>query len=161
LPGTDPKIDLARRNALKILAFVGAAIPLIPLSLLAKVLLPPGESGAVKYPKLRIANSNDLGLDSSRVFEYPTKGRAALLIRFADGSFAAYDASCTHLGCQVHYNKSENFCPCHGGTFNARTGAVLAGPPPRPLPKIRLDYGPQGDIYADGYEAGLPLYGEG
>jgi Rieske Fe-S protein len=160
LSGSEPRTDLARRNLLKILAFVGVAVPLIPLSLLAKVLLPPGESGTVKYPKLRIANSNDIGLDSSLVFEYPTKGRAALLIRFADGSYAAYDASCTHLGCQVHYNKYENFCPCHGGTFDARTGAVLAGPPPRPLPKIRLDFGPQGDIYADGYEAGLPLYGE-
>ena len=161
MSGSDPNTDLSRRNALKILALVGAGIPLIPLSLLAKVLLPPGGSGVVEYPKVRIATANALSLGSSLVFEYPTKGRAALLIRFADGSYAAYDASCTHLGCQVHYNKSENFCPCHGGTYDARTGAVLAGPPPRPLPKIRLEFGPQGDIYADGYEAGLPLYGEG
>jgi len=30
----------------------------------------------------------------------------------------------------------ELVCPCHGGTFNAATGAVLSGPPPAPLPAI-------------------------
>jgi len=29
------------------------------------------------------------------------------------------------------------------------------------LPKIKLEIDDQGDIYANGYESGLPLYGEG
>jgi quinol---cytochrome c reductase iron-sulfur subunit, bacillus type len=41
---------------------------------------------------------------------------------------------CTHLSCRVTL-KPETLtfvCPCHDGVFSA-TGAVLAGPPPRPL----------------------------
>jgi Rieske Fe-S protein len=29
-------------------------------------------------------------------------------------------------------------CPCHGGVYNARTGAVLQGPPPAPLQPIAV-----------------------
>jgi Rieske Fe-S protein len=36
----------------------------------------------------------------------------------------------------------------------------LGGPPPRPMPKIKLEIDSNGDIYANGYESGLPLYGE-
>jgi len=30
-------------------------------------------------------------------------------------------------------------CPCHKGVFAADTGAVIAGPPPRPLPRVVLE----------------------
>ena len=29
-------------------------------------------------------------------------------------------------------------CPCHGGVYDARTGQVLQGPPPSPLPQITV-----------------------
>jgi succinate dehydrogenase / fumarate reductase, iron-sulfur subunit len=49
-----------------------------------------------------------------------------------------YNATCTHLGCIVRWDqRSDQFrCACHGGTFD-RSGAVLAGPPPRPLDRYR------------------------
>ena len=51
-------------------------------------------------------------------------------------------ATCTHLGCQVHWDgKGGRFrCPCHGGVYDA-TGKVLEGPPPHPLDGIdaRID----------------------
>jgi Rieske Fe-S protein len=54
----------------------------------------------------------------------------------------AVSATCTHLGCQVHWEaKDKHFrCPCHGGVYDA-TGKVLAGPPPRPLDSVdaRID----------------------
>jgi Rieske Fe-S protein len=40
-------------------------------------------------------------------------------------------------------------CPCHDGRFSAVTGEVLAGPPPRPLPRIDLEERDDG-IYAVG-----------
>jgi Rieske Fe-S protein len=29
-------------------------------------------------------------------------------------------------------------CPCHEGFFDLRTGKNIAGPPPRPLPRVLL-----------------------
>ena len=45
---------------------------------------------------------------------------------------------CTHAGCGVSFDPSsmQFICPCHGGTYDARTGKVLAGPPPAPLAPI-------------------------
>lgn len=56
----------------------------------------------------------------------------------------ALSGTCTHLGCQVRWDiDTTRFrCPCHGGAFDAQ-GAVLEGPPPRPLDRVdvRLEAG--------------------
>jgi glycine/D-amino acid oxidase-like deaminating enzyme/nitrite reductase/ring-hydroxylating ferredoxin subunit len=46
-----------------------------------------------------------------------------------DGSLTAVSAVCTHLGCQVNFNRAERSwdCPCHGSRF-AVDGSVLQGP---------------------------------
>ncbi len=63
-----------------------------------------------------------------------------ILIHLNDGSFRAYEQKCTHLACAVFYSpdKDKIECPCHKGYFDARTGSVLAGPPPRPLPHLEV-----------------------
>lgn len=159
-----------RRALLKGSVLIGAAGLLVPLERLIQFMFVPQATGPVTYPKLRITNASDMPVNASLLFEYPHKDRPAVLIHLPDG-FVAYDSICTHLGCQVHYDKTvvagwesnpnQNFCSCHGGVFDPKTGNVLGGPPPRPLPKIKLEVDNQGDIYADGYESGLPLYGEG
>jgi menaquinol-cytochrome c reductase iron-sulfur subunit len=47
---------------------------------------------------------------------------------------AIYDIHCTHMGCSVAWNSAARrfFCPCHGGVYDP-SGAVVSGPPPRPL----------------------------
>jgi Rieske Fe-S protein len=56
----------------------------------------------------------------------------------AAGTFKAFDAICPHAGCEVSdIVKNVIYCPCHGSTFDATTGAHIAGPSPRgltPLP---------------------------
>jgi Rieske Fe-S protein len=49
-------------------------------------------------------------------------------------SVRAFSATCTHLGCQVHWDLDGRrfLCPCHGGAYDV-DGRVIAGPPPRPL----------------------------
>lgn len=44
------------------------------------------------------------------------------------------NAVCTHLGCVVPWNKSENkfMCPCHGSQYDAN-GKVVRGPAPLSL----------------------------
>lgn len=63
-----------------------------------------------------------------------------ILIHLNDGSFRAYGQKCTHLACAVYYQpKADKIeCPCHNGWFDARTGQVLQGPPPRPLPHLEV-----------------------
>jgi menaquinol-cytochrome c reductase iron-sulfur subunit len=41
---------------------------------------------------------------------------------------------CTHLSCRVRWQEDllDYVCPCHDGHFNIE-GAVVSGPPPRPL----------------------------
>jgi menaquinol-cytochrome c reductase iron-sulfur subunit len=44
---------------------------------------------------------------------------------------------CTHLSCRVNWNQDAKvyICPCHDAKFSEE-GAVLAGPPPRPLDRF-------------------------
>ena len=64
-----------------------------------------------------------------------TEKRSSAWVTTADGkSFTVFDPRCTHLGCPYRWDqaKEQFLCPCHAGVFDAG-GAVVAGPPPRPL----------------------------
>jgi Rieske Fe-S protein len=103
----------------------------------------------------RIAAATDLAVGASLVFEYPAPHDTCLLVRVSEAEYVAFSQKCTHLSCAVIPRVDEGVfhCPCHEGRFELRTGRVLAGPPPRPLPRILLEvHG--GDIYATGVAAG-------
>ena len=101
----------------------------------------------------RIASLRALPVGAALVFYYPDEHDNCLLIRVSERELVAYGQKCTHLSCAVTPRVSEGtlHCPCHEGTFDLRTGNVLAGPPPRPLPRIRLDIRGD-DVYATGIE---------
>ena len=73
-------------------------------------------------------------------FTYPGPDDHAILMRLPTGRMVAYSGKCTHLSCAVYWNAEigKLRCPCHEGLFDPETGGVLAGPPPRPLPRIAL-----------------------
>jgi Rieske Fe-S protein len=53
----------------------------------------------------------------------------------ARGQYKAFSAICTHVGCIMSEVANGTIdCPCHGGQFKITNGAVVAGPPPSPLP---------------------------
>jgi Rieske Fe-S protein len=57
----------------------------------------------------------------------------------AASGLVALSTTCSHLGCGVSWNGGRNafLCPCHGGVYGP-SGAVLAGPPPKPLTRLPL-----------------------
>ncbi|HEU0031212.1 MAG TPA: Rieske (2Fe-2S) protein [Kofleriaceae bacterium] len=60
-----------------------------------------------------------------------------IFVQKTDTGFLALSAICTHAGCTVAFNGSDQFnCPCHGSQFNAATGAVIFGPAVAPLPSF-------------------------
>lgn len=104
-------------------------------------------------PRLRIASLRDVPVGSALTFGYPEPGSPCLLIRPDAQTLVAYSQLCTHLSCAVVPRVKEGIlhCPCHEGYFDLRTGRNIAGPPPRPLPKIKLEM--EGDnVYAIGVE---------
>lgn len=88
-------------------------------------------ASAVKEVKL--PNAEELPKGSALMFKFGTA--PALLIHHEDDTWVAMSAVCTHLGCTVEFQPAQNriFCACHGGIYDAKTGAVTGGPPPKGL----------------------------
>jgi nitrite reductase/ring-hydroxylating ferredoxin subunit len=64
------------------------------------------------------------------------RDREIALARLDDGSWVAFDNSCTHEDCPLADGDLEGervVCYCHGSEFDVRTGAVLEGPADEPL----------------------------
>ena len=52
----------------------------------------------------------------------------------AAGTFKAFSAICTHMGCTVAAVANNVIqCPCHGSLFSAADGSVIQGPAQSPL----------------------------
>src|ERR1017187_8323398 len=89
----------------------------------------------------RLGLSEDLIENGSALFRYPTAKDPCIAVRTTEGKLVAYSQVCTHLSCAVVYDKADQslFCPCHNGRFNLEQGTPIAGPPTRPLPRIKLE----------------------
>lgn len=93
-----------------------------------------------KFVSTQVAMIKDVPVGTARLFFYPTTHDPCLLLRLSESQFVAYSQKCTHLQCPVLYNadKKQLHCPCHEGYFSVESGAPLAGPPQRPLPRIQI-----------------------
>jgi Rieske Fe-S protein len=99
---------------------------------------------------MKIDGAMELQPGSSLNFHYPDENDTAILVRTKEGQYFAYGQKCTHLTCPVYYAKDHDRleCPCHEGGFDAKTGNVLYGPPPRPLDKVEIEVRPNGEVWA-------------
>lgn len=87
-----------------------------------------------------VCKISDVPLGGTFPFLVPGVPTPFILIHLNDGGWRAYEQKCTHLSCSVFYQPKDDKiqCPCHNGWFDARTGNVLQGPPPRPLPRLEV-----------------------
>ena len=64
----------------------------------------------------------------------------AIVVMVGD-QVVAFSSVCTHSGCTVDWDAGDELiaCPCHGSKYDPSDGAkVVAGPAPRPLPKVEV-----------------------
>ncbi|GAB2491171.1 Rieske (2Fe-2S) protein [Luteococcus sediminum] len=55
------------------------------------------------------------------------------------GHFEAFDAHCTHAGCQVsEFDERGIVCVCHDSVFSTTDGSVLHGPAKEPLARAQV-----------------------
>ena len=55
------------------------------------------------------------------------------------GSYHAFTAICTHLGCLVNTVSGGTInCPCHGSKYSIVNGSVVNGPAPLPLAAVSI-----------------------
>ena len=103
------------------------------------------------FTPLKIEGAETLSPGASLNFRYPTEKETAILVRALDGSYYAFGQKCTHLSCPVYFDQGNQRleCPCHEGAFDARTGNVLYGPPPRPLDMVKIEIR-HGEVWAIG-----------
>lgn len=145
----DEEAQVTRREFCNFLGLTSAALFVGSAGFATKAVLDGRKSAAL--PLIRIEGAETLAPNSSLNFNYPTERDSAILIRTADGAYHAYGQKCTHLSCPVYYSRNEQRleCPCHEGAFNATTGEVLYGPPPRALDAIEVEVH-EGRVWAVG-----------
>ena len=121
-----------RKFLLTSLGALGAAAAAAILYPLLRYLSPSKGADASKRVTLKLA---DIPEGEAKYFEQ--NGSSGVLVRLKGGNLAVFSAVCTHLGCIVQWQKGQDqfLCPCHGGLFS-KDGAVISGPPPKPLEKL-------------------------
>jgi nitrite reductase/ring-hydroxylating ferredoxin subunit len=135
----DEEAQVTRREFCNFLGLTSAALFLGAGGFAAKAALDARKSES--FSAARIDGAETLAPNSSLNFSYPTERDSAILIRTHDGAYRAYGQKCTHLSCPVYYSRDHQRleCPCHEGAFDAATGNVLYGPPPRALDPIEVE----------------------
>jgi thiosulfate dehydrogenase (quinone) large subunit len=96
-----------------------------------------------------IGSASSVPIGGSASFTDPSSGDPALVIQRVANDFVAFDAICPHAGCTVAYQASARIiaCPCHGSTFDPRTGNVRNGPATSGLTAIKVIRGSNGNLY--------------
>ncbi|ACB52306.1 cytochrome b6-f complex Rieske iron-sulfur subunit, plastoquinol--plastocyanin reductase [Crocosphaera subtropica ATCC 51142] len=143
--GSSDVPDMGRRQFMNLLTFgtitgvaAGALYPVV------KYFIPPSSGGAGGGITAKDALGNDIMASNflathnggDRVLAQGLKGDPTYLVVEGENAIADYgiNAVCTHLGCVVPWNASEDkfICPCHGSQYNAQ-GKVVRGPAPLSL----------------------------
>jgi cytochrome b6-f complex iron-sulfur subunit len=149
--GSSDVPDLGRRQFLNVLTFGAATgVALGALYPVVKYFIPPSSGGAGGGLTAKDALGNDVIVSEylsthkpgDRTLAQGLKGDPTYLVVEGDQTIASYgiNAVCTHLGCVVPWNASEDkfMCPCHGSQYD-KTGKVVRGPAPLSLALVHAD----------------------
>lgn len=127
--------SVSRRDFAKFLTLVSGGLMVGSGLVAAKAYIYPKEEVEGEH---FVCKKQEVPVGGTRAFVIEGSTIPYILIHLENGEFMAYEQKCTHLSCSVFYKPGTGIihCPCHEGSFDAKTGDVLAGPPPRALPKL-------------------------
>jgi Rieske Fe-S protein len=131
----DTQSKPTRRGFLDLIIAVGSGITALAMTIPAVLYLwPAAKGGAAEAVELEGA----AGMSPGQSKTLQVAGMPVIVVRTRSG-FAAFSASCTHLGCLVKWEADKNHfsCPCHAAVFD-ENGGVVSGPPPAPLPPYAI-----------------------
>lgn len=129
---------VSRREFAKFLGLLSGAFALSNGFIVIRAMAFPSEKLQGEH---FVANANEVPVGEMLQFEIHGDHKIPyILIHLEENQWRAFEQKCTHLTCAVRYREDEKKieCPCHNGWFSADTGAVLQGPPPRPLPQLEV-----------------------
>ena len=87
---------------------------------------------------IKLSSTNDLKPNSMIGL---TVSDQKILLANVNGTFYAIGDKCMHRGCTISKGKLEGYtaiCPCHGSTYDLKTGNFLKGPTKKPEPAYEL-----------------------
>lgn len=134
--------------------FIKAISPLLAVGGLALVTTPivayfyPPNLEEVPSEPVMVGPQEGLPEGESKTVPY---GRYPALVINTTQGLRAYTAVCTHFACIVKWDPTSKQikCPCHDGFFDPYDGHVISGPPPTPLPALKVEI-VDGQIYVGG-----------
>jgi len=149
-PATGEQCARITRRQFVLDSLVGVAVigPLVAaIAGVVRYLIPPARAITGAKERTEVAAANELRNGQSKDFVHNDAPYALIRV---DDKFRALSKACTHLGCIVEWQPDNRifWCPCHNGVFDAN-GAVVSGPPPRPLPHLRVEVA-DGKVYVEG-----------
>jgi Rieske Fe-S protein len=94
---------------------------------------------------VRVGLLEDFRIGEGRLIRHGTS--PFYVVRVDAQRMVALSAVCTHVRCILDYDSRRRtlVCPCHEGSFDL-SGTVLAGPPPRALPRYEVSVR-AGEVY--------------
>jgi nitrite reductase/ring-hydroxylating ferredoxin subunit len=94
-----------------------------------------GNAGSGGTGPAPLATTSEIPVGGGKVFS----AQKVVITQPAAGSFKAFTAVCTHLGCIVDAVANGTIdCPCHGSKYSVKDGSVVHGPAPKPLAPVGI-----------------------
>ena len=157
--------DTSRRDFLKVAMTTSAILAFGGIGTVLKAISNPGTTGSFVFPRIQVADKT-LRINQPVYFYYPLDNTPNFLVKLGQKTIGgagpnqdivAFSEICQHLGCNVAYQAQGSSggpvgtCHCHGSVFDLLQSAkVIAGPSPRPLPRVLLEVDSSGNVFAKG-----------